>query len=1111
MRESNKTKDSFTNYGEQLEWFNISVKPLIVTHYEATYKPVTPVSPISNNVNNTSNETRNEGSRPTRANTNPTTTTAMHSRSNSPTDYNKSTVFERGNSNKDTAPENGFDDFFSNERTIINDSYNNTNNNTTSYSNTSFNNSRNNSNNNNSDNFNRKRTASNDDNLTIDLTNSQPKRSKPNEPSSMSAASSKSETLDQYVPYEQRNNFCQLDDDLIEEFGQDDEFGPDDHIDFVRDWDEEDDDLPANTTSHAMDGDDGASFISIDEEALADLDNMSVTPQQKLSKEELRAVLESLTDQLNKLNADIAEALDNDVSPEQMKSLRLERAKVKEDMQQTEEQIANYDNVIPVSPMQNTSPIPPAVSPLPVRTPPSNIPVVVVDDDDDRSAQVSPFFAKPSVPTPVVRPPITATPIATNNSQPTYPWSRDVRKALTQSFKLTEFRPNQLEAINTTLNGEDVFVLMPTGGGKSLCYQLPAIIQMYKRQGVTFVVSPLISLMQDQVEQLVEGKGIAAGMLNGTVKEAQKRWIFSDLNRPTPSMNLLYITPELLLKSSHLRDVISNLHKRNKLARFVIDEAHCVSQWGHDFRPDYKQLGFLKQTYPDVPIMALTATANEPVQKDVLNNLHITDCKVLRQSFNRTNLIYQVVPKVHKQVLADIQKFVNDHRNQSGIIYCCTKKDCEKVAEELRNNYRVSIKHYHAAMSTEERSVVQREWQTGRIQVIAATIAFGMGIDKPDVRFVAHYSIPSSLEGYYQETGRAGRDGLPATCRLYFNFSDTKTHNFLIDKGDGNWEQKQRQRENLSNMMRFCDNETDCRRKQIMSYFGERFQAAMCNKMCDNCIRNQYTQNEFKDMTQDAAVAIKIIQQLGSDTVTLNQLLDIYRGAKLRRVMERGHDRLTGFGHGKNVPKINADRLLRAIVYEGGLEIKTVTPNNSTYPVQEVHIGPKSNLVLNGSLKINISFTPTGAPAFSNDRVYNSSASASVPAGFVSAGSMVGNNRSLSNGNVGNSASTSNRRQLPNLNAAAAAPRRKEPADPQTRAAYRELQQLRNSIMSQYNIKNATSVLSDTSLKQIATKLPINEREFIMVTSMKEESFEKWGQQFLNISIRFDNAKHGRS
>ncbi|CAO3609581.1 unnamed protein product [Mucor hiemalis] len=1026
----------------------------------------------------------------------------MQSRRNSFQDLNNSANFGEDNRNNDITSENDFNDFFSNNRPAVTNNYNNS---SSSNLGATPNNSRNNTNNI-SDNFNRKRTANCDDSLTIDLTNSQPKRSKPNDSNYVSTSTSRSETLDQYVPYEQRNNFCQLDDDLVEEFGQDDEFGPDDDLDFVRGWD---DDPPVNTTYNDMEGDDGASFISIDEEALADLDSLSVTPQQRQSKDELKAVLESLTDQFNKYNGDIAEALDNDVSLEQLKSLRVERAKIKEDMQRTEEQIANYDNVSPASPVNNTASNLPARSPLPVRVPLSNIPVVVVDDDDDRPAQVSPFFTKPSAPTPIVRPPIAAIPPPTNNSQPTYPWSRDVRKALTQSFKLTEFRPNQLEAINTTLNGEDVFVLMPTGGGKSLCYQLPAIIQMYKRQGITFVVSPLISLMQDQVEQLVEGKGIAAGMINGTVKEAQKRWIFNDLNKPTPSMSLLYITPELLLKSTHLRDVISKLYGRNKLARFVIDEAHCVSQWGHDFRPDYKQLGFLKQTYPDVPIMALTATANEPVQKDVLNNLHIRNCKVLRQSFNRTNLIYQVVPKVHKQVLADIQKFVNDHRNQSGIIYCCTKKDCEKVAEELRNNYRVSIRHYHAAMSTEERSVVQRDWQTGRIQVIAATIAFGMGIDKPDVRFVAHYSVPSSLEGYYQETGRAGRDGLPATCRLYFNFSDTRTHNFLIDKGDGNWEQKQRQRENLSNMMRFCDNETDCRRKQIMGYFGERFEAALCNKMCDNCIRNQYTQNEFKDMTQDAAVAIKIVQQLGSDTVTLNQLLDIYRGAKLKRVMERGYDRLNGFGHGKSIPKINADRLLRAVVYEGGLEVKTVTPNNSAYPVQEVHVGPKSNLVLNGSMKINVSFTPTGAPAFSNDRVYNNSASASVPTGFVSAGSMVGSNRQLPTMNPGNSAPPANgRRQLPNMTVPT---RRKEPADPQTLTAYRELQQLRNSIMSQYNIKSATSVLSDTSLKQVATKLPINEREFIMVTSMKEESFEKWGRQFLNISIRYDNAKNGRS
>jgi hypothetical protein len=231
------------------------------------------------------------------------------------------------------------------------------------------------------------------------------------------------------------------------------------------------------------------------------------------------------------------------------------------------------------------------------------------------------------------------TSVPISSSQPDYPWSRDVRKALVHNFKLSEFRPNQLEAINTTLDGKDVFVLMPTGGGKSLCYQLPAIIQRYKRHGVTFVVSPLLSLMQDQVQQLVDGKGIAAGMLNSIVTVSQKNFIYDDLESANPTMQLMYITPELLTKSDKLRGILNRLHQRNNLARFVIDEAHCVSQWGHDFRPDYKLLGSLKETYPDVPVMALTATANETIQQDVMHHLKMENPKVLTQSFNRHNLM----------------------------------------------------------------------------------------------------------------------------------------------------------------------------------------------------------------------------------------------------------------------------------------------------------------------------------------------------------------------------------------------------------------------------------------------------------------------------------------
>lgn len=285
----------------------------------------------------------------------------------------------------------------------------------------------------------------------------------------------------------------------------------------------------------------------------------------------------------------------------------------------------------------------------------------------------------------------------------------------------------------------------------------------------------------------------------------------------------------------------------------------------------------------------------------------------------------------------EIKDFIRGHPGRSGIIYCCTRKDCELVAEKLSTGFGISIKHYHAAMTSAERSEVQREWQTGKIQVIAATIAFGMGIDKPDVRFVIHYSMPSSLEGYYQETGRAGRDGLPATCRMYYSFGDTKTHSFLIDQGDGNWEQKQRQRQNLNTMIRFCENETDCRRKQIMGYFGERFEAALCQKMCDNCLRNQHTQSIMRDMSKDAIVLVKSLREMEPNRVTMVQLVDIYRGSRNKRIMENGYDELQVYGYGKSKTKIDADRLLRSMVAEDVIREKSEC-NARGFPISYIYV-----------------------------------------------------------------------------------------------------------------------------------------------------------------------------
>ncbi|KAG1145495.1 hypothetical protein G6F37_001521 [Rhizopus arrhizus] len=683
----------------------------------------------------------------------------------------------------------------------------------------------------------------------------------------------------------------------------------------------------------------------------------------------ITAELKTLEDKRNQISNLILDGMGS-LSKTEQDALMKERRELVQKIEQLEQKLSTYKNNLPINNSSNT---------LATTTEP------VLFTEQTENQVTSPFFRNPVKPhIPLI--PIINTPIPAPVTEPTFPWSRDVKKALIQNFKLSEFRPNQLEAINTTLNGDDVFVLMPTGGGKSLCYQLPAIIQRYKTQGVTFVVSPLLSLMQDQVEQLVKGRGIAAGMLNSSVTAEQKKWIYNNLYQDTPTLQLLYITPELMSKSDQLRNVMDSLHRRNKLARFVIDEAHCVSQWGHDFRPDYKQLGSLRNIYPNVPIMALTATANDAVQKDVIHNLSMKNCKILKQSFNRRNLVYEIIERKGKRNhLVDINEFIKQHYTESGIIYCISRKDCEQVAEALRTTYGVSTKHYHGKMTSSERSEVQSEWQTGKIRVIVATIAFGMGIDKPDVRYVVHFSMPSSLEGYYQETGRAGRDGLPAICRLYYSFSDMRTHNFLIDQGEGSWQQKQRQRDNLNTMMRYCDNKADCRRKQILSYFGERFNPVHCQKMCDNCVANQHSTSFLKNMSTEAQQMARLLQQIHPDRITLSQLGDVFRGSKLKRIIEHQYDQLQGYGAGKSISKIDVDRLLKAMVADDIIAVKSEC-NSAGFPVSFVVTSSKFESLLRGNHTVLLSFSSNGnSPARTN------STSRSYTATFVASSTLTYN------------------------------------------------------------------------------------------------------------------------
>lgn len=521
-----------------------------------------------------------------------------------------------------------------------------------------------------------------------------------------------------------------------------------------------------------------------------------------------------------------------------------------------------------------------------------------------------------------------------------YQWSKEVKEAMRRVFLLKGFRHNQLEAINATLEGKDAFVLMPTGGGKSLCYQLPSIVRSGKTQGVTIVISPLISLMQDQVAHLQKLK-IQAFLVNSECTAEHRKMVFQALSDHNVQdfIQLLYVTPEMLSKSQAMISKFQDLHRRNKLARIVIDEAHCVSQWGHDFRPDYKALGEWRRNFPHVPVMALTATATENVKYDVIHNLGMDGCDVFTQSFNRPNLTYTIMPKSKgNKVLEDIAgKIKTLYKGQCGIVYCLSRATCEKIAQKLKNEHGIMAMHYHAGMESQERAEVQKEWQAGKYHVIVATIAFGMGIDKPDVRYVIHHSIPKSLEGYYQETGRAGRDGKRSGCYLYYGYGDTSSLKRMINDGEGNYQQKERQKAMLRQVVQFCENQSDCRRVQILGYFNERFEREECRDSCDNCQSDSTF--ETRDFTKYARGSIQLVRRVHKDQVTLIHCADVLAGRKIKKASELGHDELEEFGMGSDIDRGDVERIFQRLLSEDALEEYNVM-NGMGFPTAYIKLGP---------------------------------------------------------------------------------------------------------------------------------------------------------------------------
>ncbi|KAH8616934.1 DEAD DEAH box helicase Helicase conserved C terminal domain [Trypanosoma vivax] len=465
-----------------------------------------------------------------------------------------------------------------------------------------------------------------------------------------------------------------------------------------------------------------------------------------------------------------------------------------------------------------------------------------------------------------------------------FPWSTELRRTMVDVFGLHQYRFLQLEIMNACMDGCDVFVLLPTGGGKSLCYQLPALLPNPAQ--VTIVISPLISLIQDQVYALI-ANDIPAMALTGQTLEAPRRALFAEWYSGHIIHTLVYVTPEYFGRSDHFVQSLSRLASHGLLNRFVVDEAHCVSQWGHDFRPDYRKLAILKQQFPSTPISALTATATDAVQQDIVGTLGLSKALFFKGSFNRVNLRYSV-RRVGRQVAPVVIDIIREFPPRAcGIVYCLSRKNCEEMAAALRAaGIRASYYHSEAGEKNEK----QELWTKDELQVLCATIAFGMGINKPDVRFVIHAAMPKSIEGYYQESGRAGRDGLASQCILLCATTDKQRHEQMINSSK-DWKTSMR---SLLRMLAYTTNDVHCRRMQQLGHFGEHISDQYCLiqpegtvEICDNCASRKGGRWEPSsvDVTSIIVDLFNIIAHLGS--LTQKQLIGVYRGtADVGKVVE---------------------------------------------------------------------------------------------------------------------------------------------------------------------------------------------------------------------------------
>lgn len=582
---------------------------------------------------------------------------------------------------------------------------------------------------------------------------------------------------------------------------------------------------------------------------------------------------------------------------------------------------------------------------------------------------------------------------------------------LQQVFGYRSFRQGQRDVIERICRGEDCMVIMPTGGGKSLCYQLPALML----PGLTVVISPLISLMKDQVDSLLQ-TGVQAACINSALPREQLLEVYRQLR--CGEIKLLYVSPERLLSGDFLQRL-----QDWQVSFFAIDEAHCISQWGHDFRPEYAALGRLKHTFPHIPQMALTATADQATRQDICERLGINPYTLL-SSFDRPNIRYTVAEKLNAS--NQLKQFVDAHRGASGIIYCSSRRRVDEVAQRLRlQGYRAE--GYHAGMEQDERASVQERFLKDQLDIVVATVAFGMGINKSNVRFVVHYDIPKSIEAYYQETGRAGRDGMDAEAFMLFDPADIGRVKHLIEQQEPG-PQQQVEQHKLNSMAAFAEAQT-CRRQVLLHYFDESASEPCGN--CDICLDPP----KRYDGTLDARKVLSCIYRLNQG-FGINHVIEVLRGSKAASVVERGHDKLSTWGIGKEKSHEHWLSVTRQLIHLG-LASQDITRGS------RVRLNPAARPVLKGEVALMLAVPRISIPVAPRRR-----SSARAPLHY-------------------------------------------------DRKLFARLKSLRRTIAEEQDVPPYL-VFNDATLAEMAAMLPTTEAELLAVNGVGERKLDRFGNQFLD-------------